>query len=62
MRERPFTEEEPERRGSSRGCLGGRNEMRRGPQGPPPLWLIILVVVGLVLLVIVFGFPYLMGP
>jgi hypothetical protein len=35
--------------------------MSRGPQGPPPLWLIALVVVGLVLLVVVFGFAYLMG-
>jgi hypothetical protein len=24
--------------------------MRRGPQGPPPLWLILLVVLGLGLL------------
>ncbi len=24
--------------------------MSRGPQGPPPLWLVVLVVVGLVLL------------
>jgi hypothetical protein len=36
--------------------------MRRGPQGPPPLWLIALVVAGLVLAAVVIGFPYLMGP
>jgi hypothetical protein len=36
--------------------------MRRGPQAPPPLWLVILVVLGLVLAVITIGFPYLMGP
>jgi hypothetical protein len=36
--------------------------MRRGPQGPPPLWLIALVVVALVLAAVVIGLPYLMGP
>jgi len=36
--------------------------MRRGPQGPPPLWLIALVVVALVLAAITIGLPYLMGP
>jgi hypothetical protein len=36
--------------------------MSQGPQGPPPLWLVVLVVLGLVLLVVVFGFPYLMAP
>ena len=33
--------------------------MRQGPQGPPPLWLIILVVVGLVLLIAYIAFPML---
>ena len=36
--------------------------MSRGPQGPPPLWLIVLVVVGLVVLVGYIAFPFLMGP
>ena len=36
--------------------------MRHGPLGPPPLWLIVLVVVGLVLAAVVLGFPYLFGP
>jgi hypothetical protein len=36
--------------------------MRRGPQAPPPLWLIALVAVGLVLAAIFIGLPYLMGP
>jgi hypothetical protein len=32
--------------------------MRQGP----PLWLVVLVVVGLVLLASYIAFPYLMGP
>jgi hypothetical protein len=36
--------------------------VRRGPQGPPPLWLILLVVGGLVLLAGYIAFPFLMGP
>jgi hypothetical protein len=31
--------------------------MRRGPQGPPPLWLIALIVLGLVLAAAVSGLP-----
>jgi hypothetical protein len=33
----------------------------RRPQGPPPLWLIALVIVGLVLAAIMLGLPYLLG-
>jgi hypothetical protein len=36
--------------------------MSQGPQGPPPLWLIVLVVVGLLLLVGYIAFPFFMGP
>jgi hypothetical protein len=35
---------------------------RRGPQGPPPFWLVMLVLIGLVLLAAYLAFPYLMGP
>ena len=35
--------------------------MSRRPQGPPPLWLIALVVAALVLAAITIGLPYLMG-
>jgi hypothetical protein len=34
----------------------------QGPQGPPALWLIILVGVGLALLIGFIAFPYFMGP
>jgi len=35
--------------------------MSRGPQGPPPLWLIALVAVALVLAALLIGLPYLIG-
>jgi hypothetical protein len=35
--------------------------MSRGPQGPPPFWLIALVIVGLVVAAIMLGLPYLIG-
>ena len=31
--------------------------MRQGPTGPPPLWLIVLVVVGLVFAAVTIGAP-----
>jgi hypothetical protein len=35
--------------------------MRQGPKGPPPLWLIVLVVVGLVLAAVTIGAPGVRG-
>jgi hypothetical protein len=40
----------------------GRAAMTRGPQGPPPFWLVMLVLVRLVLLAAYIAFPFLMGP
>ena len=34
--------------------------MRRGPQEPPPRWLIILVGVGLIAAGITIGYPYIL--
>ncbi len=54
-----------ERRSEALRELGGgrcledrRGKMRQGP----PLWLVVVVVVGLVLLASYIAFPYLMGP
>ena len=35
--------------------------MRQGPKGPPPLWLIVLVVVGLVFAAVTIGAPGVRG-
>jgi hypothetical protein len=35
--------------------------MRRGPQEPPPRWLIILVGVGLIAAGVTIGYPYVFG-
>ena len=34
---------------------------RRGPQGPPSFWLVMVVLIRLVLLAAYIAFPYLMG-
>jgi hypothetical protein len=36
--------------------------MRRGPQDPPPRWLIVLVGVGLIAAAVTTGYPYVFGP
>src|SRR5215216_4937863 len=43
------------------GCSVGRTEMRQAPKGPPPLWLIVLVVVGLVFAAVAIGAPGVRG-
>jgi len=35
--------------------------MRRGPQDPPPRWLIILVGAGLIAAGVTIGYPYIFG-